>query len=114
MGPPGTKQARHERAGPVLAGCGKSAGTVVVVVAGRVVRIALGEGDAARPHRGTLEGQRGEVDVAPRRARSGHVRDRTADDVRQLRVPASAQLPHARAAVTGALDDAAVFLWVGF
>src|SRR4051812_43344053 len=71
MGRLGTKQARYERTGPVLAGYGKSAGTEVQAVAGRVVRIALGEGGAARPDGAALERQRGQADVVAGRPRRG-------------------------------------------
>src|SRR3954471_5727493 len=55
MGPLGTKRARHERAGPVLAGCGKSAGTEVHAVPRRVVGVTLRVGRAGRPYGRALQ-----------------------------------------------------------
>src|SRR3569833_2692908 len=101
MGRLGTKQARYERTGPVLAGCGKSAGTEVQAVPGRVVRIPLGDGDATRPGRRGLKSQRGQVDVVAGRTRRGHAGDRVAADVHQLRVPAAPQQPQATGAGPG-------------
>src|SRR3569833_1368585 len=110
MGRLGTKQARYERTGPVLAGCGKSAGTEVQAVPGRVVRNPLGEGDATRPDRRGLKSQRGQVYVVAGRTRRGHAGDRVADDVHQLRVPAAPQQPQATGTVPGDLREGAVAL----